>query len=118
MPRDNEELGRFLAARHPSHESGKMGPCRPGCVCPGRRPGRVGTAITLLAMRVLLWCAHQLLHWTARLFFQGLLSPRQARMLMRVAARLNRASLTILRRRQRDRLWQFYIGNDNHDDRT
>ena len=72
---------------------------------------------SLMKMRALLWGAHWLLRWTTRLFSRGVLSPYQTRVLMRTAARLNRASLAILRR-QRRRLSRYYAGNDNHDDRT
>ncbi|MFK0163516.1 hypothetical protein [Rhizobium sp. NPDC090279] len=121
MPRDNEELGRFLEAlnrnkpgrsdrekrRHSrSHRSFSA------------RIARLKDFIGLAHMLALLWGAHWLMRSATRLFFNGFLSASQTRRLLRCAARLNRASLAVLRRRQRRRLASRYAGNDNNDRRA
>ena len=114
MPRDNEERGRRLAAFHLSRDGGKPDHFGKRSAA---RPGRLETYSSLLKMLALLWGAHWLARWTTRLFFRGILSPRQTLVLMRTASRLNRASLATLRQ-QRRRLSRYYAGNDNHDHRT
>lgn len=121
MPRDNEELGRFLEALNRNR------PDRPGN---GKRPSshirrnlaarlvRLKDRTGLICMLALLWGAHWLMHCATRLFFRGFLPARQMRMLLGWAASLNRASLVILRRRQRRRLFNHHAGNDNDDRRT
>ncbi|MBB6484842.1 hypothetical protein GGD46_002122 [Rhizobium lusitanum] len=118
MPRDNEELGRFLEARGRSNRnksdvrklrqpSGKRGA--------QTRAERFKDRVGLLAMLALLWGAHALMRSATRLFFRGFLSANQTRMLLRRAAWLNRKSLAILRRRQGRRLLNRYAETDNHD---
>ena len=76
---------------------------------------RLKDYVGLAVMLALLWGAHLLTRWATRLFFHGILSASPTRTLLGWAARLNRTSLAILRRRQRRRLFDRYAGNDNHD---
>lgn len=121
MPRDNEELGRLLEAlsrqnrnkpNNRKHQSPKVREHF------GKRAARLKDYAGLAGMLALLWGAHWLMRWTTYLFFHGFLSANLAHMLLDVAARLNRTSLAILRRRQRRHLCNHYAGNDNHDRRT
>ncbi|WP_271025198.1 hypothetical protein [Rhizobium sp. RCAM05973] len=120
MPRDNEELGHLLEAlsrqnqNKPSNRKHQSPKVR-GYF--GKR-ARLKDYAGLAGMLALLWGAHWLMRWTIHLFFQGFLSANLARMLLRATARLNRASLAILRRRHRRRFCNHYAGNDNHDRRT
>lgn len=121
MPRDNEELGRFLESlnRNGRNKTGNGKRRRP--VTKGRfraRIRRLKDYIGLAAMLALLWGAHWLMRWATRLFFHGVLPANQTRTLLRWAARLNRTSLSILRRRQRRNLFNRYAENDNHDRRA
>ncbi len=121
MPRDNEELGRFLETLS---RNGRKNPCngrRRQAPKRGRlsaRLARFKDYVGLAAMLALLWGAHCLTRWATRLFLRGILPAKQTRVLLRWAARLNRTSLAILRRRQRRRLFTRYAGNDNHDHRA
>ncbi len=118
MPRDNEELGRFLEARSRSNRNkSEVRKLRQSAGKRGvrTRAERFKDRIGLMAMLALLWGAHALMRSATRLFFRGFLSVNQARMLFRRAAWLNRKSLAILRRRQARRLLNRYAGNDNHD---
>lgn len=121
MPRDNEELGRFLEALNRSNRN------KPGNgkrLHSGRkrsfkaRMARMKDYLGLAVMLALLWGAHWLMRWATRLFLHGLLPANQTRTLLRWAACLNRTSLSILRRRQRRRFFNRYAGNDNHDRRS
>lgn len=118
MPRDNEELGRFLEARNRNSRN-KPGNGKRQRSCTKRsfraRIARLKDYAGLAVMLTLLWGAHWLMRWSTRLFFHGFLPANQTRMLLRWAARLNRTSLAILRRSQRRRLFNRYPGNDNHD---
>lgn len=121
MRRDNEERGRLLEARSKSNQNKRAaetfrfrGPARGSKA----RMMRLKDRAWLLAMLALLWGAHVLMRLATRLFFRGLLSANHTRRLLRWAAWLNRKSLSVLRRRQRRRLFNHYAGNDNHDRRT
>ncbi len=121
MPRDNEELGRFLEAlsrnklnrldrekRRLSHIVKRF----------GGRIARLKDFIDLIYMLALLWGAHWLMRSATRLFLNGFVSVSKTRTLLRWAAGLNRASLVVLRRSQRRRLVGRYAGNDNNDRRA
>ncbi len=121
MPRDNEELGRFLETLS---RNSRNKPCN-GKRLQSRKRSKLSARLTrlrdyvgLAAMLALLWGAHCLTRWATRLFLSGILPANQTRVLLRWAARLNRTSLAILRRRQRRRLFTRYAGNDNHDHRA
>lgn len=121
MPRDNEELGRFLESLNRNSRNKPCNGKRPQSYKRGRLSARVGRLkdyVGLAVMLALLWGAHCLTRWATRLFLRGTLPATQTRTLLRWAARLNRASLAILRRRQRRRLLNRYAGNDNHDRRA
>lgn len=121
MPRDNEELGRFLEARNRNSQNKTSNGKRRNSRRRGSfriRIARLKDHLGLAVMLALLWGAHFLMRWATRLFFRGILPASQTRTLLRWAARLNRASLAVLRRRQRRRLFDRYAGNDNHDRRA
>ncbi|OJY74761.1 MAG: hypothetical protein BGP09_33555 [Rhizobium sp. 60-20] len=121
MPRDNEELGRFLEVLNrnklggPRKRKHRQSPPQGSFAA---RMARLRDFISLMHMLVLLWCAHWLMRLATGLFFNGFLSPNRTRALLRWAAGLNKASLAVLRRRQRRRLFSRYAGNDNNDHRV
>jgi hypothetical protein len=119
MPRDNEELGRFLEALNRNKSNGaEKGKRRRSQTRFSARTARLKDLIGLAYMMALLWGAHWLMRSATRLFFNGFLSANKTRTLLRWAARLNRASLAALRRSQRRRLASRYAGNDNDDRRA
>jgi len=118
MPRDNEELGRFLEALNRSKAGGSDKGKRRHSPTHGSfaaRMARLKDFVGLAHMLALLWGAHWLMRLATCLFFNGFLSSNRTHTLLRWAARLNRASLAVLRRRQRRRLVNHYAGNDNND---
>lgn len=121
MPRDNEELGRFLEALNRNKlngsDKGKRRQSRAHRRF-GARMVRLKDLTSLVYMIALLWSAHWLMRSATRLFFNGFLSASKTRTLLRWAARLNRASLAVLRRSQQRRLVSRYAGNDNNDRRA
>ncbi|SCB25523.1 hypothetical protein GA0061103_3518 [Rhizobium multihospitium] len=121
MPRDNEELGRFLEALNRNKlnrpDKGKRRQSRIRTRF-STRVARLKDLIGLVYMMALLWGAHWLMRLATRLFFNGFLSASKTRTLLRWAAYLNRASLLVLRHRQRRRLVSRYAGNDNNDRRA
>ena len=119
MPRDNEELGSLLEVLNRNKLNGsEKGKRRRLQTRFSARIARLKDLIGLVYMMALLWGAHWLMRSATHLFFHGFLSANRTRALLREAARLNGASLAVLRRRQRRRLFNHSAGNDNHDRRT